>query len=414
MTDQAPCTVVMATTSYPRFPGDGVGSFIEPIAHGVAARGHDVHIVAPWHPAIRRPATEGQVHFHFFRYAPHSRLNVFGYAHGLKADVSLRPSAYLVTPLALAAWRRTLRQVARRHNASVIHAHWVVPGGFLAAVSQLRQPLIISLHGSDVFVAEANPAARAAARYAFSRADWITACSEDLRRRAVALGANQERTTVVPYGVDTNRFAPNPTLRATFRAERAIGDDDPLVVAAGRLVRKKGFEYLIDAVALLRERWPTLTLLLVGGGDLEAELRARAESKGVGDAVTFPGALTQDQVASALAAADVVAVPSVRDDAGNVDGLPNIVLEGLASGTPVVATPAGGISTVARDGITACVVAERDPRGLAKAIDGLLRDPALRTRLGTAARASIRESHTWSDVAEQLESAYRRITEAGA
>jgi len=119
--------------------------------------------------------------------------------------------------------------------------------------------------------------------------------------------------------------------------------------------------------------------------------------------VTFPGALTQDQVASALAAADVVAVPSVRDDAGNVDGLPNIVLEGLASGTPVVATPAGGISTVARDGMTACVVAERDPRGLAKAIDGLLRDPALRTRLGTAARAAIRESHTWSDVAEQFE-----------
>ena len=154
MTDQTRHTVVMATTSYPRFAGDGVGSFIEPIAHGIAARGHEVHIVAPWHPQVRRPASEGQVHFHFFRNAPLPSLNVFGYASGLKADVTLRPSAYLVTPLALAAWRGMLRDVSRRYAASVIHAHWVVPAGFLAAVSHLRLPMVISLHGSDVFVAE--------------------------------------------------------------------------------------------------------------------------------------------------------------------------------------------------------------------------------------------------------------------
>jgi hypothetical protein len=70
--------VVMVTTSYPRFPGDGVGSFIEPIAKGVAARGHEVHIVAPWHPALNRQEVEDGVHFHFFRYAPVAPLNVFG------------------------------------------------------------------------------------------------------------------------------------------------------------------------------------------------------------------------------------------------------------------------------------------------------------------------------------------------
>jgi len=86
--------VVMLTTSYPRFPGDGVGTFMEPIARGVAARGHEVHIVAPWHPLIRRP-DERDVRFHFFRYAPIRALNVFGYAAALKADVALRPAAYL-------------------------------------------------------------------------------------------------------------------------------------------------------------------------------------------------------------------------------------------------------------------------------------------------------------------------------
>src|SRR5262249_61110710 len=95
--------VVMVTTSYPRFPGDSVGTFMEPIAKSVAARGHEVHVVAPWHPLITRPREEDGVRFHFFRYAPIRALNVFGYAAALQADVNLRGGAYLAAPLGLAA-----------------------------------------------------------------------------------------------------------------------------------------------------------------------------------------------------------------------------------------------------------------------------------------------------------------------
>ena len=81
-----PHTVVMVATSYPRFPGDGVGSFMEPIAKGVAARGHAVHLVAPWHPSITRRPIEDGVTFHFYKYAPVPALNVFGYAAGMSPD----------------------------------------------------------------------------------------------------------------------------------------------------------------------------------------------------------------------------------------------------------------------------------------------------------------------------------------
>ena len=80
--------VVMVTTSYPRFPGDHVGTFMEPIAKSVAARGHEVHIVAPWHPLVHRGAREDGVRFHFYKYAPVRSLNVFGYAAALRADSS--------------------------------------------------------------------------------------------------------------------------------------------------------------------------------------------------------------------------------------------------------------------------------------------------------------------------------------
>src|SRR5580765_4554598 len=109
--------VVMVATSYPRFPGDGVGSFMEPIAKGLAARGHEIHLVAPWHPAITRPKVEDGVFFHFFHYAPVPPLSVFGYATGLRADTNVRAAAWAIAPVAMAAgWFKAWR-VAKKRRA---------------------------------------------------------------------------------------------------------------------------------------------------------------------------------------------------------------------------------------------------------------------------------------------------------
>src|SRR5512143_1943447 len=102
--------VVMLTTSYPRFPGDSVGTFMEPIAKHVAARGHEVHVVAPWHPLVTRGREEDGVFFHFFKYAPVQALNVFGYAAGMHADVRIRSAAWAAAPLAVASgWFKAMR-----------------------------------------------------------------------------------------------------------------------------------------------------------------------------------------------------------------------------------------------------------------------------------------------------------------
>ena len=396
-------TVVMVTTSYPRFPGDSVGTFMEPIAKGVAARGHEVHVVAPWHPRISRGKVEDGVYFHFFRYAPIEALNVFGYAAGLRADVKLKGAAWVAAPLALAAgWFKAMR-VAQKRRATVMHAHWVVPGGVIAAAARPALPLVVSLHGSDVFVAERTPPAGAAARRVFARAGFVTACSEDLARRAVALGAPADRIEVVPYGVDTSRFKPMPEERTALRARLGLASDQPLVVAAGRLVRKKGFEYLIDAMTALDRAH----LAIAGDGDLAGELRERAGRAGVADRVHFLGNVSQDEVGAWFGAGDVVAIPSVRDDSGNVDGLPNTALEALASGTAVVATGAGGLGSIIFENRTGAVVPERDAAALARAIAELLGDPARRGRLGAAGRDAAGR-FGWTSAAQRFESAYDR------
>jgi glycosyltransferase involved in cell wall biosynthesis len=209
----------------------------------------------------------------------------------------------------------------------------------------------------------------------------------------------------VPYGVDASRFRPAADVRAATREAAGLAWATPILFAAGRLVRKKGFEYLIDAVRLVN---PPAQLVIAGTGDLDGELRARAAAAGVADRVRFLGDVPQDAVASWFAAADVAVVPSVRDASGNVDGLPNTVLEALASGTPVVATPAGGIANANDDGRTGMLVAERDPAALAGAMTALLADPARRSAMGQAARASVEARFGWGAAAARFEAAYDR------
>jgi glycosyltransferase involved in cell wall biosynthesis len=323
----------------------------------------------------------------------------------MRADVKLRGAAYLAAPLALAQGWRTARKIALRHRATMMHGHWVVPGGITAAMAAPDLALTISLHGSDVFVAEKFGPARAAARIAFERAGAVTACSDDLGRRAIALGAAPDRLEVVPYGVDVDRFRPDPAAAVALRASLDVPAKALLAFAAGRLVKKKGFEYLIDA---LPQAGAGVVLALAGDGDLDQDLRARARDRGVENRVHFLGNLSQHDVARYLAAADAAVVPSVRDDAGNVDGLPNVVMEALASGTPLVTTAAGGIGAVVSDGQTALVVPERDPQSLANALSRIASDRAAAHRIGEAARAMVQARFGWARVAERIEAAYDR------
>ena len=400
--------VVMVTTSYPRFPGDTIGTFMEPIAKGIAARGHQVHIVLPWHPRLTRLGAEDGLHFHPVRYAPIPSLNVFGYAESLRADVHLRLAAYLAAPLALQALVRATRRVSREVDATLLHGHWLIPGGVVVTAAGTALPVVTSLHGSDVYVAERHAVARVAARFAIRRIDWITACSDDLRERAIALGAAADRIETIPYGVDTACFHPDPEARTACRLALDAGPDDVVLFTAGRFVRKKGFEYLIDAVSRLAPRWPGLRLVIAGGGDLADQLRDRVRDRRVGDRVRFVGVLAQPDVARHLAAADIAVMPSIRDEAGNVDGLPNTVMEALASGTPLVATAVGGIPSVVCDGRTGLLVPEKDVWALEAAIERLIADPAARAAIGEAARADAVGLRTWDRVAERLEQVYDR------
>ena len=405
----------MLTSSYPKYPGEVTAPFIEEIAAGLAARGHEVHVVLPWHPDLRRPAVDRGVHLHPYRYAPWRALNVWGYAESMAADVEVRGRAYLAAPLALPAGVLALWRVTRAVRCDLVHAHWAVPNGPVAALvaAWRRLPLVVSLHGSDVYLPERHAWLRPIAAWTLRRAAAITACSEDLARRAVALGAPEERVTVIPYGADMETFRPaGEGERARVRAELGLAEGEGLILAVGRLVRKKGFDVLIRALPRVLQEAGPVRLVLAGRGDLHQELAELACHLGVEAHVALLGAVERDRLPALFRACDVLAVPSRHDEKGNVDGLPNVVLEGMASGAAIVASRVAGIPQVITAEETGLLVPERDAVALAAAIVRLLREEETRARLGRAARRWVEEELNWPAVAGRFEQVYGQALSA--
>jgi glycosyltransferase involved in cell wall biosynthesis len=405
--------VLTITSSYPKYVGDTTAPFIESITRELASRGHRLTVVLPARDDLH-PAPIDGVRFRPYRYAPLRALQVFGYAEALRADVALRGATYCVLPLAALSGVLALLAEARRESYDVVHAHWVVPSGALAAVALggSALPLVVSVHGSDVFLSERSRVVGAGARAAFRRAAAATACSRDLAERSAALGASEP--TVIPYGVDTAVFGPgaSPGREAELRKKLGLAADGFVVFAAGRLVHKKGFEFLVDATGELTRRQVPLELVIAGRGDLEEELRSRARALGVDGRVRLVGNVERNELPSYFALADVVAVPSVRDPAGNVDGLPNVLLEAMSSERAIVATRLAGIPDALRDGKEGILVSEKSPKELADAIERLARDAELRRALARRARRRVEEEFSWRHAGERFESVLRAVAEA--
>ena len=365
------------------------------IARALAARGHAVDVVLPHHPKFRYPAGGG-VRFFPYRYAPTAHFATWGFGESLRGSSRVRPQVAALLPVIAISLRMRIRQLLAAGSHDVVHAHWLLPNGWAAA--GCGTPLVFTLHGSDVAIAERNRLFQALARRALAAAGAVTAVSDDLRIRAETLGADPSTTRTLHLGVNTEEFAPradNPAMRIRLGA----APEQLLVVAVGRLVEPKGFAFLIEACSRLE----SVHVAIVGDGDLRSELERLAHERGA--SATFTGGLDHSAVGAAVAAADVVAVPSVIGNVGNVDGLPTTLLEALSAGRAVVATRIAGIPEVVTDRSNGLLVPEKDIDALERALTAL-KDPGMRERLGREARRRATSELGWDKTTEGFEQAF--------
>jgi glycosyltransferase involved in cell wall biosynthesis len=390
------------THSHPKYPGDATAPFIASIISALARRGHEVDVVLPHHPEFAFAAVDG-VRYFPYRYSPTDRLGPWGFGGTLRGSSRLDARSMLLFPGVALGLSRMVRRLLSSGDYSAVNAHWLLPNAWLAASPATKKhvPLVVSLHGSDISVAEKNTILRSIARRTFTMAAGVTACSDDLHRRAVDLGAAPGSTQTIHYGVDTDSFLPRSPDSGERTKLGAVDDSTLLAVAVGRLVEKKGFRYLVDAVGQV----DGVHLAILGDGDLRSELEQQIRASSA--PVSLIGEVDRHSVAAALGAADVVAVPSVVDAGGNVDGLPNTLLEALAAGRPVVASAIAGIPEVVTDDENGLLVPAKDVEALALALGRLRDQPELRDRLGAEARNRALRELDWDATARAFEEVYR-------
>jgi glycosyltransferase involved in cell wall biosynthesis len=237
---------------------------------------------------------------------------------------------------ALLAELRNIGADASRFD--VIDAHYFYPDGVAAArvADALGLPLVISARGSDINAVADIPFARRRMLEAATRAQALIAVSEALARKMVQIGMPSDRIHVLRNGVDTELFV--PLSRVEARKRLGLNEEARWVVAVGNLVPEKGLDVLIRAVGALGDT----RLLIVGDGVLRKALRKRAQ-KLAPARIIFRGNMPQSELRYAYAAGDVLALPSLRE------GWPNVLLEAIACGTPVVASDVGGVPEILRD-----------------------------------------------------------------
>ncbi|MFL5343029.1 MAG: glycosyltransferase, partial [Gemmataceae bacterium] len=218
------------------------------------------------------------------------------------------------------------------------------PDGWAAVrlAKNLGVPAVLQVHGSDVLLLDRFPARLRRTVDALQAADGVVAVSQDLAHRLQRLGISDARIRVIYDGVDTAVFQPGPKDAARDRVGVAGGD--PVVLFVGNLVPVKGVDLLLKACArLAAERFP-VHLVVIGQGPLRGPLEKLARELGITDSVRFAGSLPQDQLPDWYRAADLFALPS------HSEGVPNVLLEASACGTPWVATRVGGIPEIADRG----------------------------------------------------------------
>ena len=389
-------------------------TFVLNQASGLVEQGHDVTIFA------ERPRDEPRIHPDVSRYGLIGRTRYLGMPrrkiarllcagrpllHLVRSRPSTAMGALSVPRFGRDAWSLRLLYWSERlmdeGPFDVIHCHFG-PIGQLAAklrdIGAFAGLLGTVFHGVDISAyVRGRPDYY---QYLFTRGDLFLPISEKWRRRLEGIGCNPARIVVHHMGVESRRYRFRPRRFEPGKALRLL--------TVGRMVDKKGVEYALRAVAMLSRRGVLIQYALVGDGELRHSLTRLAEKLGIASQVRFFGWQDQQAVVRHMARNDVLLVPSVTSEDGDQEGIPVTLMEAMASGMLVVATDHSGIPELVEDGCSGILVPERDVRGLADALAGLVTHPETWPDMSRAARARVLDDFEIEALNRSLIKTYRR------
>jgi colanic acid/amylovoran biosynthesis glycosyltransferase len=295
-----------------------------------------------------------------------------------------------------------LLSVLSETRARLLHIYFGhIAAHLLPLIRAWKHPSIVSFHGADVMVDMNKPAYREATLQMLDAVTLVLVRSESLQRAVVDLGCDPEKIEIQRTGIPLEEFP--------FRDRAVPKKGEWRFVQAGRLIEKKGLPVTLRAFSTFLKQHPNATLTIAGEGPLLPELQKFARELGVTDRVSFTGLVSQEQLREIYYRSHIFLHPSQTGRDGNQEGIPNSMLEAMATGLPVFATEHGGIPEAIENGVSGVLVSERDDEALARALYNAAQDPGFLSRIGHAGGNAVRKNFDLSTQAKGLEEIYLNL-----
>ncbi len=297
---------------------------------------------------------------------------------------------------------RALLRLLSRTDARLLHIYFgQIAVHLLPLIRTWKNPSIVSFHGADVTVDMNKPAYRESTRQMLDAVKLVLVRSESLRRALIDLGCDPKKIEVQRTGIPLEEFA--------FHERSFPKDAEWRLVQAGRLIEKKGLPVTLRAFAVFLRKYPNATLTIAGEGPLLGELQKLARELNIERRVSFTGFISQEQLRDIYYRTHIFVHPSQTGRDGNVEGIPNSMLEAMASGLPVFATDHGGIPEAVENGVSGVLVRERDHEALANALLTATQDSDSLARIARNGAEVVRKNFDLQAQAQRLEEIYLRL-----
>ncbi len=383
-----PLKVLVIGSTYPRSEDDYAVPWMREAHAQLTARGHHVTVLAPSYMGLKDHRVDDVI-VKRFRYAPKAweRLT---HEQGAPNKVDGLLMQLLAIPYVifgcLAAYR-----LARQNQFDIVHVHWPFPhepmGWIASRVS--KAPMTLMSHGAEFALGRRKKWVRCILKWSLRKGDLLIANSVDTAQQIKKL-CNRD-ALVLPYGT---------TVKP--RSIKAPPNPRPRILFTGRLIQRKGVEYLIQAIAEVVKR-REVDLIITGDGDQREMLESTRDRLGLQEYVTFLGFVSNERLNEEYARCDVWVNPSVIDDRGDTEGLGVGSIEAYAHGKPVIASAVGGIPDTVDDGRTGFLVPQRDVDALSEAILDLINDPEKARRFGEAGLRFAQMKFSWDRITNYTE-----------
>jgi colanic acid/amylovoran biosynthesis glycosyltransferase len=298
----------------------------------------------------------------------------------------------------------SLLRILTRTNARLLHIYFGhIAVHLLPLIRAWPKSSVVSFHGADVLVDMNKPAYRHATEEMLGAVRRVLVRSESLRRAIINLGCDEKKVDILRTGIPLNEFP--------FRKRSFPENGEWRLVQAGRLIEKKGLPTTLRVFAIFLERYPNSTLTIAGEGPLLEELKNLGRDLKIDSHVMFAGFISQEQMRDIFYASHLFLHPSETGRDGNQEGIPNSMLEAMASGLPVFATNHGGIPEAIENGVSGMLVPERNHGALAHALLDAVQDRELLANLAQAGADAVAQKFDQRNQVRRLEEIYLETME---